>query len=91
MDEEGKISMNEFKVIVEDFHGKLDRVVEVMNFRFDKVEKKLAQHDRQFKVLNEQIAVLHVGQTEIRSDIKEMRHEMHDMGTRVARLESRIA
>ncbi len=45
MSEEGKITMNEFKTVVERFEENQKKIVEVMNYRFDKIEGRLERMD----------------------------------------------
>ncbi|MCD4813103.1 hypothetical protein K8S19_05370 [bacterium] len=98
MTEEGKITMSEFKTVVERFEDNQKKIVEYMQHefgsihqQFGKVNKKLDVHDRKFDSLHEQIALLHEGQTAIRA---ELRHKpsmemFGDLDRRVTRLENR--
>jgi chromosome segregation ATPase len=59
MDEEGKITMTQFKTVVENFNSKLQSVVEVVQHGFAKLEAKIDSH-------SEQIAILVEGQTSLK-------------------------
>jgi hypothetical protein len=86
MSEEPKITMIEFKIVIEDFKSE---------------QKKMSEHilhldqrlEAEFRSVKGQIALLHEGQTEIKIGLKQKvdREEFSNLEKRVARLESKIA
>ncbi len=72
MTEEGMISLNEFKAVVERFESNQKKIVEVMNHRFDRVEADI--HD-----LKDEVGILHEGQTMLKAQFAEMRQEFKEM------------
>lgn len=90
MNEEGKITMTQFKTVVEDFNSKLQSVIEVMQHGFTKLEAKIDSH-------SEQIAILVEGQTEIKAELRSSLKErvtyqdFNKLNKRVARLERKTA
>ncbi len=97
MSEEGKITMNEFKMVVERFEENQKKIVEVVNYRFDKLESRQDKTEAKTDSMMEQIALLHEGQTEIKA---ELRSGLKDRVTysdfaklekRVVRLENKVA
>jgi len=84
MADEKVITLREFKVVMEGVDSKLRKIVEVMDFRFGKIDERFGKIDEQFgkidekfnkiderfDVLEEQIGLLHEGQTEIRAELR---------------------
>lgn len=90
MAEEGKITMNEFKTVVETIRTDIKKVVEVVNHRFDRVE-----HD--VKSLKHEVGRLHEGQTEIKAELRTglknrvTYADLNKLEKRVVRLENKVA
>ncbi len=83
MAEEGMISMNEFKVIVEKFEESQKRIVEYMTHEFGQIKtefgevyKRFDQQDKRMLGMMEQIAILKEGQTELKSDVFVLKEDM---------------
>jgi hypothetical protein len=103
MPEEPKITMTEFKTVIEGIHSEIKRVSEVMLHNFGQVDTKLQKLDRiegrlekvEINVLaiREQVALLHEGQTEIKNELSQKvgRDEFGKLEVRVAKLESKVA
>ncbi|MCD4812358.1 hypothetical protein K8S19_01490 [bacterium] len=93
MMEEGKIIMSEFKTVVERFEENQKKIVEVMQHEFGKVEKRIGEHDKKFDSLHEQIALLHEGQTAIRTELRQKPSldVIGELERRVTRLENKVA
>ncbi|MEW6516228.1 MAG: hypothetical protein AB1439_04900 [candidate division FCPU426 bacterium] len=79
MSEEGSITMTEFKTVVEEFRSDIKKVVEVMNHRFDKVDERLGQVEGDVRSLKHEVAVLHLGQTELKGQFTEMRKDQAEL------------
>jgi polyhydroxyalkanoate synthesis regulator phasin len=79
MTEEGKITMSEFKTVVEQFKKNQQKIVEVMQHEFGNVK--------------EQIALLHEGQTAIRMELRQKPSLdiIEELERRVTRLENKVA
>jgi hypothetical protein len=104
---EGKITMSEFKTVVERFEENQKKVIEVMNHRFDQVDERFNVVDKEIKVmkhdviglkdgvhsLKQEVALLHEGQTAIRADLrrKVSYDDFEMLEKRVARLECKVA
>jgi hypothetical protein len=90
MNEERGISMNEFKTMFESIQSSIKAVVEVMNHRFDRLEKDM-------HTVKTEIALLHEGQTEIKAELRSGLKErvtyqdFNKLDKRVARLERKTA
>lgn len=80
MTEEGKITMTEFKTVVERFEENQKKIVEVVNHRFDRVEADI-------QILKHEVALLHEGQTEIKAQFAEMRVEQGTIKGQVVALQ----
>lgn len=80
------ITLNEFKVVIEDIKTDIRKVTEVMQAEF-----KIVKSD--IRTIKEQIALLHEGQTEIKNNLKQKvdRDEFARLEMRVAKLENRAA
>lgn len=93
MTEEGRITMSEFKTVVERFEDNQQKIVEVMNYRFDKVDNELKTVNSKINTLNQEVALLHEGQTAIRADLrrKVSYDDFEMLEKRVARIETKIA
>ncbi|MCK5240839.1 hypothetical protein KAR34_00170 [bacterium] len=89
MTEEGKITMSEFKTVVERFEDNQKKIIEVMNHRFDKVETDMHAIKEDVSSLKEEVALLHEGQTAIRADLrrKVSYDDFEMLEKRVARIE----
>jgi chromosome segregation ATPase len=84
MAEERGITMNEFKIVTESFKLEIKKTIEVVNQRFDKVDREindLKSDVRSLKnnvlilktdmhTVKEEIALLHEGQTEIKAELR---------------------
>jgi hypothetical protein len=83
MSDEKVINLTEFKVVMEGVDSKLRKIIEVMDHRFE--------------VLQEQVGLLHEGQTEIKAELraglkdKVADHDFAKLEKRVARLERKTA
>lgn len=89
MPEEPKITMLEFKTVVESFESKLKTISEgIGTIQTSQVEMK-----GEFHSVKEQIALLHVGQTEIKHMLtrKADQDNVDRLEMRVAKLESKVA
>ncbi len=86
MTEEGKITMSEFKTVVENFTSQVQKVAEGVMHLSDKL-------DSEFASVKEQIALLHEGQTEIKIGLKQKidRDEFSSLERRVTKLENKVA
>ncbi|MCD4812656.1 hypothetical protein K8S19_03065 [bacterium] len=86
MSEQGSINMGEFKTVVEHFEENQKKMAEVMLYEF-----KNAGEERQS--LKEQVALLHEGQTMIRSELrlKPGFEVIEELEKRVTRLENKVA
>jgi len=128
MKEEGKITMSEFKTVVERFEDNQKKMIEVMNHRFDQqdirigrmeqrmggveqrmggveqqmggveqqmggMEGRMGRIEKQHVTMMEQIALLHEGQTEIKSELRSRvtNADFEKLEMRVVRLENRVA
>jgi len=98
-DERG-LSMNEFKAVVEHFEAGQKKIIEVMNYRFDKlegrvgvIEGKIATIERNVGVMKEQLGLVIESQTEMKIEFKNKvdREEFSKLEKRVARLERKVA
>ncbi len=86
MTEEGKITMTEFKTVVERFEENQKKIVEVMNHRFDRVEADI-------QIIKHEVALLHEGQTEIKHELRRKAdaEDLAKLDMRVTRLENKVA
>lgn len=86
MAEEGKISMNEFKAVVESFSDKLQKVAEGVVHLNEKM-------DAQFHTVKEQIALVLEGQTEFKAGLRRKAdaEDLAKLEMRVTRLENKVA
>ena len=107
MEEEGKITMTEFKTVVERFEDNQKKIVEVMNHRFDRMEGRMDRMETDITTikgditvmkggihsLKHEVALLHEGQTAIRADLrKKVSYDDFEMlEKRVTRLENKVA
>ena len=89
MTEEGKITMSEFKTVVERFEDNQKKIIEVMNHRFDTVYTDMHARKEDVSSLKEEVALLHEGQTAIRADLrrKVSYDDFEMLEKRVARIE----
>ena len=58
MAEQGKITMSEFKTVVERFEENQKKIIEVMNHRFDKVDERFNQVDTEIGLIKRDVIVL---------------------------------
>jgi hypothetical protein len=100
MPEEPKITMTEFKTVIEDFKSEQKKISEYMlhlnnkmDNGFQEVQKELGYLKGKSDSLSEQVALLHEGHTEIKSMLKQKvdRDEFDKLEKRVARLETKVA
>ena len=86
MREEGRITMSEFKTVVERFEANQKKILEVMDHRFDRLQKDVHS-------MKHEIALLHEGQTEIKAELRTglkdrvTYQDFNKLEKRVARLE----
>jgi len=85
--------MPEVKAVVESFPAGLKKIVEVMNYRFDKLEVKVTVIESNIEVMKEQIGLVIENQTEMKIEFKNKvdREEFSKLEKRVARLEHKVA
>ena len=100
MTEEKVITLSEFKTVIDEVNSNIKKVVEVMQFNFGKVNGRLDTMDGRFDrveadihSIKHQIGLLHEGQTEIKSELKQKadRSELAKLEKRLARLERKVA
>ncbi len=93
MAEEGKISVNQFTTVVVNFQSQIRGVVENMNRRFDQMGAQISVLQQDMHSVKEQITLLHVGQTEIKAELRTglkdrvTYQDFNQLEKRVARLE----
>ena len=107
MTEEGKITMSEFKTVVERFEENQKKIVDVMQHEFGKIQHQFGDVQHQFGTvqhalgtmngkignLQEQVALLHEGQTAIRTELRQKPSfdVIEELERRVTRLENKVA
>ncbi len=93
MPEEPKITMSEFKTVMESIRTDFKGFSESLAAMDTKINAGFQRMDEQFTSVREQIALLHEGQTEIKNELKQKvdRQEFSNLEKRVARLESKVA
>jgi BMFP domain-containing protein YqiC len=93
MSEDRGISMSEFKMVVESFHSDLKKISEVVQHIHSQVQNGFQGVNEQLASVKEQIAVLHVGQTEIKHALKRKvdQDDFDKLETRVTTLENKVA
>lgn len=111
MEEEKVITLNEFKMVIEEVKSQIKKVVEVMEHRFSRIEERLGDFNTRFEHIDkrmdrqdvrthsiaEQIALLHEGQTAIKTELraslkdKVSYKDFDGLEKRVARLERKTA
>lgn len=93
MSEKKVISMSEFKTVIEGFRSDIKKMSEVMMHEFQVGREDRGAMKGQMESVKEQIALLHEGQTTIKSELKEKvaREEFSQLEMRVAKLENKVA
>jgi chromosome segregation ATPase len=76
MSEERGMSMNEFKVVIEAIRSDIKKVVEVVNFRFDKVEKEMHGMKEDIHSLKSDVQVLKSDVQVLKTDMKTVKDEI---------------
>lgn len=91
--EEGHITMNEFRTVVESFRSDMKKIVEVMNHRFDTVDHRFDTLTQEIKTVKTHVGLMHEDLTEIKADLKAKvpYDEFNRLEKRVARLERKSA
>ncbi|MCD4812165.1 hypothetical protein K8S19_00510 [bacterium] len=81
MAEEGMITMNEFKTVVERFEDNQKKIIEVITHKFDNLETRMTRQENKSDSMMEQIAILHEGQTEMKAELKIAKKERNALNT----------
>ena len=100
MTEEGKITMSEFKTVVERFEENQKKIVEVMQHGFEvarddrnTIKQQIQSMGTKISVIQEQVGLLHEGQTSIRTELRQKPSldVIGELERRVTRLENKVA
>ncbi len=70
MSEEGKITVSEFKIVVESFEENQKKIVEVINYRFDKVDGRLVNVEGRLDKVENRLGTMEIKQNrfEVKTD-----------------------
>ncbi len=79
MTEEGRITMTEFKTVVEGFRSDIKKVVEAMNHGFEKVGKEMQSTRKDIQGLKSDNQVLKI-------DVKTLKTDMHSVKEQIGLL-----
>lgn len=90
MSEEPKITMNEFRTIVEEFRSEQKKLAEYvlhidkkMNDGFEKMEKRFDHVDRRFDIVNAEISSLKTDVSILKTDVSALKTNMDSLQERV--------
>jgi hypothetical protein len=86
MEEEGKITMTEFKTVVEGFHSEIKKIIEVMQHRFGVVDtkleivgKRLDKHDTQFVLIQQKFDKIDRRFDQVDQTMGDMQTDIHSI------------